>query len=405
MSLKTVACLSKTDLAGKRVLVRADFNVPLDSQGNIRDDTRILATIPTIQDLIKKGAQVILCSHLGRPQGQVKERLSLFRVAKHLSSLLGMDVIWCEDCLAEQVSDKLEKMAPGQVMLLENLRFYSQEEENDPDFAYALAQNADLYVFEAFGSAHRAHASTVGISEYLHPVVAGYLVNQEVSYLQKFRENSDSKVAAIIGGSKLYSKMSAIEPLLDVCDVILLGGGLIYTFYQGRGWNVGSSSVAFDYLEWAIYLEQLAQEKGVELLLPIDVVVTESLTSGANYQTVSPDSIGDGWIGVDIGQQSVKMFEKALSDCQRVFWNGTMGICRFSQYSSGTVALAKHLAFLTQNHKTTTIISGGNLVAAIKEIGLSQQMSYISTGGTATLKFLSGQKMPALVALDREHKV
>ncbi len=399
MSKKTVANLSEADVAGKRVLVRADFNVPLDDSGKITDDTRIRAALPTIQDLIGKGGKVILCSHMGRPKGQVKEELRLTPVAKRLSELLGQDVIKCDDCIGDEVATTVNQMENGQVVLLENLRFHSEEEKNDPEFAKKLAANADLYVNDAFGTAHRAHASTEGVTHYLKPSVAGYLIEKELNYLQKAIENPQRPLAAIIGGSKVSSKIGVIETLLEKCDKLLIGGGMIFTFYKARGLNVGKSLVEDDKLELAKSLEAKAKEKGVEFLLPTDVVVADNFAPDANSQTVSIENIPDGWMGLDIGPDSVKVFQEALADCQTVIWNGPMGVFEFDKFAVGTEAIARSLADLTKKG-ATTIIGGGDSVAAVEKVGVADQMSHISTGGGASLELLEGKQLPGIVALD-----
>ncbi|MFM8299790.1 MAG: phosphoglycerate kinase, partial [Microcystis aeruginosa] len=323
MPKKTVANLTEADLAGKRVLVRVDFNVPMDkATGAISDDTRIRAALPTIEDLIKKGAKVILCSHMGRPDGQVKENLRLTPVAKRLSELLGQEVIMCPDSIGEGVTAAISQMSNGQVALLENLRFHGEEEANDPDFAKKLAANADLYVNDAFGTAHRAHASTEGVTHYLSPSVAGYLIEKELNYLQAAIETPQRPLAAIIGGSKVSSKIGVIETLLEKCDKLLIGGGMIFTFYKARGLSVGKSLVEEDKLELAKSLEAKAKEKGVEFLLPTDVVLADKFDKDANSQIVNVENIPDGWMGLDIGPESVKVFQKALSNCKSVLWNG-----------------------------------------------------------------------------------
>ena len=399
MSKKTVANLSAADLGGKRVLVRADFNVPLDDSGNITDDTRIRAALPTIQDLIKKGAKVILCSHMGRPKGQVKENLRLTPVAKRLSELLGQEVIMCDDCVGDSVAAAIGKMESGQVALLENLRFHAEEEKNDSEFAKQLAANADLYVNDAFGTAHRAHASTEGVTHYLSPSVAGYLIEKELNYLQNAIENPQRPLASIIGGSKVSSKIGVIETLLEKCDKLLIGGGMIFTFYKARGLSVGKSLVEEDKLELAKSLEAKAKEKGVDLLLPTDVVVADNFAADANSKTVSVESIPDGWMGLDIGPDSVKTFQKALSDCKAILWNGPMGVFEFDKFAVGTEAIARSLAELTEKG-ATTIIGGGDSVAAVEKVGVAAQMSHISTGGGASLELLEGKELPGIVALN-----
>jgi phosphoglycerate kinase len=399
VSKKTVANLSEADLSGKRVFVRVDFNVPLDENLQITDDTRIRAALPTIQDLIKKGAKVILASHFGRPKGQVNEKMRLTPAAKRLSELLGQEVIMCDDCIGDGVAAKIEGMSNGQVAMLENVRFYAQEEANDSEFAKKLAANADLYVNDAFGTAHRAHASTEGVTHYLSPSVAGYLIEKELNYLQNAIENPQRPLAAIIGGSKVSSKIGVIETLLEKCDKLLIGGGMIFTFYKARGLNVGKSLVEEDKLELAKSLEAKAKEKGVALLLPTDVVVADNFAADANSQTVSIENIPDGWMGLDIGPDSVKFFQEALADCKTVIWNGPMGVFEFDKFAVGTEAIAHSLAELT-GQGVTTIIGGGDSVAAVEKVGVAEKMSHISTGGGASLELLEGKELPGIVALD-----
>ena len=399
MAKKSVASLTAADVSGKRVLVRADFNVPLDKQGNITDDTRIRAALPTIQDLTGKGAKVVLASHFGRPKGKVVDDMRLTPVAKRLSELLGQDVVKCDDCIGDQVAAAVNGLQNGQVALLENVRFYAGEEANDPDFTKQLAANADLYVNDAFGTAHRAHASTAGVTQYLSPAVAGYLIEKELQYLQAAIENPQKPLAAIIGGSKVSSKIGVIETLLDKVDKLLIGGGMIFTFYQARGLSVGKSLVEEDKLELAKSLEVKAKEKGVELLLPTDVVVADNFAADANAQTVSVEAIPDGWMGLDIGPDAVKVFQDALKQCKSVIWNGPMGVFEFDQFAVGTEAIARTLADLT-GQGVTTIIGGGDSVAAVEKVGVAEKMSHISTGGGASLELLEGKELPGISALD-----
>jgi phosphoglycerate kinase len=399
VSKKTVANLTQADLSGKRVLVRVDFNVPLDENGNITDDTRIRAALPTIQDLIKKGAKVILCSHMGRPKGKVNESMRLTQTAKRLSELLGQNVVMCDDCIGDSVAAAVNGLQNGQVAMLENLRFYAEEEANDPEFAKKLAANADLYVNDAFGTAHRAHASTEGVTHYLSPNVAGYLIEKELTYLQNAIEEPKRPLAAIIGGSKVSSKIGVIETLLEKCDKLLIGGGMIFTFYKARGLNVGKSLVEEDKLELAKSLEAKAKEKGVDFLLPTDVVVADKFAADAEAQIVSIDNIPDGWMGLDIGPDAVATFQKALSECQSVIWNGPMGVFEFDKFAAGTDAISHSLAELTSKG-VTTIIGGGDSVAAVEKVGVADRMSHISTGGGASLELLEGKELPGIVALD-----
>ena len=397
MSKKTVASLSKADLEGKKVLVRADFNVPLGDGGSITDDTRIRAALPTIKELTGKGAKVILCSHMGRPKGEVKEELRLTPVAKRLSELLGQEVAKCNDCIGDEVAATVAGMSNGQVILLENLRFHKEETTNDPEFAKALAANADLYVNEAFGTAHRAHASTEGVTKFLSPSVAGFLIEKELEFLQNAVDNPKRPLAAIIGGSKVSSKIGVIETLLEKCDKLLIGGGMIFTFYQARGLSVGKSLVEEDKLELAKSLEAKAKELGVSLLLPTDVIVADNFAPDANAKTVSIEEIPDGWMGLDIGPDSVKVFQDALADCNAVIWNGPMGVFEFDKFAAGTEAIANTLA---GKPEAITIIGGGDSVAAVEKVGVAEKMSHISTGGGASLELLEGKTLPGIVALD-----
>jgi phosphoglycerate kinase len=396
---KTINDLSSADLQGKRVLVRADFNVPLDEQGNITDDTRIRAALPTINALTSKGAKVILCSHFGRPKNGPEDKYRLTPVGTRLSELLGKPVVKTNDCIGDEATAAVNAMQPGDVVLLENVRFYKEEEKNDPAFAEKLASVADLYVNDAFGTAHRAHASTEGVTKYLKPSVAGLLIEKELEYLQSAIENPKRPLAAIVGGSKVSSKIGVIETLLDKVDKLLIGGGMVFTFYKARGLAVGKSLVEEDKLELAKALEAKAKEKGVDLLLPTDVVVADNFSPDANTQTVSVDSIPDGWMGLDIGPDSVKTFQAALEQCKSVIWNGPMGVFEMDKFAKGTEAIAHTLAELTPKG-TSTIIGGGDSVAAVEKVGLADQMSHISTGGGASLELLEGKELPGIAALD-----
>ncbi len=398
MAKKSINSLSAADVQGKKVFVRADFNVPVDADRKITDDTRIRAALPTIQALTAQGAKVILASHFGRPKG-VDDALRLDPVAARLSELLGKTVIKTNDCIGEEVATAAAAMQDGDVMLLENVRFYPEEEQNDPEFAKKLASVADLYVNDAFGTAHRAHASTEGVTKFLSPAVAGLLVEKELQFLQEAIENPQRPLAAIVGGSKVSSKIGVIETLLDKVDKLFIGGGMIFTFYKARGLNVGSSLVEEDKLELAKALEIKAKEKGVQLLLPTDVVLADKFAADANTQTVSVEAIPDGWMGLDIGPDSVKTFQAALSDCKSVIWNGPMGVFEMAKFAAGTEAIATTLSQLTPKG-CTTIIGGGDSVAAVEKVGLADQMSHISTGGGASLELLEGKVLPGIAALN-----
>jgi phosphoglycerate kinase len=398
VSKKSLASLSAADISGKRALVRVDFNVPVDDKGNITDDTRIRAALPTIQDLTQKGAKVILTSHFGRPKG-VDEKLRLTPVAKRLAELLGQEVIKTDDCIGDDVAAKVAALDNGQVLLLENVRFYKEEEKNDREFARKLAANADFYVNDAFGTAHRAHASTEGVTEFLSPSVAGYLVEKELQYLQSAIEEPKRPLAAIIGGSKVSSKIGVIETLLEKCDKLIIGGGMIFTFYKARGLSVGKSLVEEDKLELAKSLEAKAKERGVALLLPTDIVSADKFAPDANATTVSIENIPADGMGLDIGPDSVKVFQAALADCKTVIWNGPMGVFEFDKFAAGTEAIAHTLAEIGKTG-AITIIGGGDSVAAVEKVGLADQMSHISTGGGASLELLEGKVLPGIAALD-----
>jgi phosphoglycerate kinase len=396
---KTLASLTADELQGKRALVRVDFNVPVDDQQKITDDTRIRAALQTIQDLIDKGAKVILASHFGRPKGKVVDSMRLTPVAERLSELLGRKVIKTSTTVGPEVEAQVGVMQNGQVVLLENVRFQAEEEANDAAFAKQLAALADVFINDAFGAAHRAHASTAGITDYVPMSVAGYLMEKELQYLQAAIENPQRPLAAIIGGSKVSSKIGVIESLLDKCDKLIIGGGMIFTFFKAQGLNVGSSLVEEDKLDLARELMAKAKEKGVEFLLPEDVVVADKFAADANSKVVSINEIPDGWMGLDIGPESVQQFQAALADCKSVIWNGPMGVFEFDKFAVGTEAIAKTMADLTSKG-VTTIIGGGDSVAAVEKAGLASRMSHISTGGGASLELLEGKILPGVAALN-----
>ena len=399
MSKRSLSSLSATDLRGKRVLVRVDFNVPINDQGVITDDTRIRAALPTIKDLMSKGGKVILSAHFGRPKGQVNEKMRLTPVSVRLSELLGQPVTKTESCIGDDAEAKVNAMNDSDVLLLENVRFFSQEENNEPEFAQKLASLAEIYVNDAFGAAHRAHASTQGVTKFLSPNVAGHLMEKELQYLQGAINDPKRPLAAIVGGSKVSSKIGVLEALLDKCDKVLIGGGMIFTFYKARGLSVGKSLVEEDKLALAKELEAKAKDKGVELLLPSDVLLADDFAPNANSQVSDINSIPEGWTGLDIGPSSIKVFQEALSTCKTVIWNGPMGVFEFDKFAQGTNAIATTLAELSGSG-CCTIIGGGDSVAAVEKAGLADQMSHISTGGGASLELLEGKVLPGVSALD-----
>ena len=399
MAKRSLAKLNSGDLSGKRVLVRVDFNVPLNDAGAITDDTRIRAALPTIHDLIGKGAKVILAAHFGRPKGPVNDKMRLTPVAARLSELLSKPVTKTDSCIGPDAEAKVNAMANGDVVLLENVRFFAEEEKNDPAFAEKLAGLADVYVNDAFGAAHRAHASTQGVTKFLKPSVAGFLMEKELQYLQGAVDEPKRPLAAIVGGSKVSSKIGVLEALIDKCDKVLIGGGMIFTFYKARGLAVGKSLVEEDKLELAKELEAKAKAKGVELLLPTDVLLADNFAPDANSQVADVTAIPDGWMGLDIGPDAIKVFQAALADCKTVIWNGPMGVFEFDKFAAGTNAIATTLAEIG-GKGCCTIIGGGDSVAAVEKAGLAEKMSHISTGGGASLELLEGKVLPGVAALD-----
>ncbi|CAI5507874.1 unnamed protein product [Closterium sp. Naga37s-1] len=397
MSKKSVSSLTEADLKGKRVLVRADLNVPLAGD-KITDDTRIRAAIPTIKHLTEKGAKVLLTTHLGRPKG-VTEKYRLTPLVPRLSELLGQEVKKVDDCIGEAVEKAVAELEEGQVVLLENVRFHPEEEKNVADFAQKLAANADLYVNDAFGTAHRAHASTEGVTKFLKPSVAGFLLQKELDYLVGAIAEPKRPLVAIVGGSKVSTKIGVLESLLNKCDALLLGGGMIFTFYKAEGKSVGASLVEEDKVELAGSLIKKASEKGVQLLLPTDVKIANKFANDAETQVVSADAIPDGWMGLDIGPDSISAFSKVINDAKTIIWNGPMGVFEFKNFAKGTNDIAYRLADATEKG-ATTIIGGGDSVAAVEKAGLADKMSHISTGGGASLELLEGKVLPGVAALD-----
>jgi phosphoglycerate kinase len=381
-------------VGGKRVLVRVDFNVPLDPiDGVITDDTRIRAELPTIKYLMDNRARVILCSHLGRPKGGI-EGLSLAPIAQRLSQLLGQAVGMADDCIGSEVEQKVAALPEGEVLMLENLRFHSEEEKNSPDFAQALARLAEVFVNDAFGTSHRAHASTVGITQYL-PSVAGFLIEKELEIMDNALNNPARPFAALIGGAKVSDKIGVLENMLDKVDSLLIAGGMGSTFLKSLTYNMGQSLVEEAKLGLAQQLTDKAAKKGVHLLLPTDVVIANSFDSKAKSRTVSITDVPSGWYVMDIGPKTIELFEAKLHKCKTVIWNGPVGVFEFSKFRKGTNAIATALASL----EATTIIGGGSTAEAVEEMGLVQKMTHVSTGGGASLKFLEGKPLPGVAAL------
>ena len=387
------------DVKGKRVLLRADLNVPLDPEtGEIGDDTRVLAILPTINYLVDNKAKLILCSHFGRPEGKVVDELRLAPVGERLSQTLGLPVQIAKDCIGPDVEEAVGRLKEGDILLLENLRFHPEEEQNDPGFAQALARLADVYVNDAFGTAHRAHASTAGVASYL-PAVAGLLMERELEFMSKALDEPERPVAAIIGGAKISDKIGVLEHLMERVDSLLIAGGMGSTFLKALKYGVGQSAVEENKLGLAQWLVEKAAERGVHLLLPADVVVAERFASDARSKVVSITDVPSGWYVMDIGPRTIELFEAKVRKCKTIIWNGPVGVFEFPKFAKGTEALAYLLAGLD----ATTIIGGGSTAEAVQELGLVDKMTHVSTGGGASLKILEGKTLPGVaVLLDKE---
>ena len=396
MNKKTVKDI---DVNGKKVLVRCDFNVPIDSEtGKITDNRRIRAALPTIQYLLDHNAKVILCSHLGRPKGEFNLKYSLKPVAEELSKLLNKDVKLAKDVIGESAKELTSNMKEGDIVLLENVRFHKEEEQNDPEYSKALASMAERYVNDAFGTAHRAHSSTTGVADYL-PAVSGFLIEKELEFLGGALENPKHPFVAILGGAKVSDKIGVIENLLDKVDTLIIGGGMAYTFYKAQGHHIGTSICEEDKLDLAKSILEKAQEKGVKLLLPVDNHVSSEYSNNGEEKMVDSTEIPDGFMGLDIGPKTIEKFEEAVKDAKTVVWNGPLGVCEFDKFATGTKAVATMLSKLD----AITIIGGGDSAAAIEKLGLADKMTHISTGGGASLEFLEGKTLPGIACLqDKE---
>ncbi len=391
MNKKTVKDI---DLKDKKVLVRCDFNVPMDENKNITDNRRIVAALPTIKYLLEQNCKVVLCSHLGRPKGEFKKEYSLKPVAKELSRLLGKEVIMAEDVIGEDAKNKANNLKNGEVLLLENVRFHREETDNDPEFAKELASFGEVFVNDAFGTAHRAHASTEGVARYL-PAVSGFLIEKELKFLGEALENPERPFVAILGGSKVSDKIGVIENLLEKVDTLIIGGGMAYTFFRAQGYTVGNSLCEEDKCDLALEIMEKAKEKNVKFLLPIDNKVGREFKPDTESMTVKSTEIPDGWEGLDIGEETIKLYKEELKNAKTIVWNGPLGVFEFDQFAIGTNEIAKALGDID----ATKIIGGGDSAAAVEKAGLAEKMTHISTGGGASLEFLEGKKLPGIEAL------
>ncbi len=382
------------DVKGKKVLVRCDFNVKMED-GVITSDKRIVASLPTIQYLIKQGAKVILCSHLGRPKGQVDPQFSMAPVAARLSELLGQEVKMAKDVVGESAKALAADLKDGEVMLLENVRFEPGETKNDPELSKKFASLAEIFVNDAFGSAHRAHASTAGVADYL-PAVCGYLIQKEINFIGGALEDPKRPLVAILGGAKVSDKIGVINNLIEKCDTIIIGGGMAYTFFRAMGNNIGTSICEEDRIEDAKNMMAKAREKGVNLLLPVDNIIGREYDKNTTHMRIYSDSIPDGWMGLDIGPTTTELFSKSIEGAGTVIWNGPMGVSEWENFANGTIGVAKAVA----NSGSISIIGGGDSAAAVQKLGFADKMSHISTGGGASLEYLEGKELPGIACLN-----
>jgi len=394
MNKKTVRDI---DVKGKKVLVRCDFNVPQDENGIITDNRRIVSALDTIKYLLENNAKVILCSHLGRPKGEFKKEFSLAPIAAELSKLLGKEVKLAKDVIGEDAQALVNNIAEGEAILLENVRFHREETDNEPEFAKKLASFAEVFVNDAFGTAHRAHASTAGVADYL-PAVSGFLIEKELNFMGDVLNNPERPFMAILGGRKVSDKIGVIEALLEKVDTLMIGGAMAYTFFKAMGYEVGNSICELDKLDLAKELMEKAKQKGVKLMLPVDTRIGREFKADTESKVVSYTEIPDGWEGFDIGDETIKMYVEELSKAKTVVWNGPVGLFEFDQFAVGTNSLAKALG----DSEAVTIIGGGDSAAAIEKLGISDKFSHISTGGGASLEFLEGKKLPGIECLENK---
>jgi len=392
--------IDQIKFTGKKALIRVDFNVPLDENGNVTDDNRLTAAIPTIKKILTDGGAVILMSHLGRPKNGPNEKDSLKHVIPALSDLLGQQVEFADDCIGDQAAEKAKALSSGEVLLLENLRFYKEEEKGDKDFAKKLASLGDVYVNDAFGTAHRAHASTAIVAEFFPDAkYFGYVMANELANAEKILNDAEKPFTAIMGGSKVSDKIELIEKLLDKVDNLIIGGGMAYTFAKANGGNIGTSLVELDKLDLALSLIQKAKDKGVNLLLPLDNVTADDFSNNANTGVAKTGQIPDGWMGLDIGPETIKTFTEVVEESKTILWNGPMGVFEMEKFLVGTKAIAEAVVKATQNG-AFSLIGGGDSAAAVSKFNLTKQVSYVSTGGGALLEYMEGKELPGVKAIN-----
>ena len=392
--------INDVPLKGKRVLVRVDFNVPMKN-GEVTDDTRISESLPTIKKILADGGKAILMSHLGRPKGKRNMEFTLQPVAKRVAKLLGKDVQCAPDCVGAETLAMVNALPNGGCLLLENLRFHAEEEANDPGFAKQLAELGDIYVNDAFGSAHRAHASTEGVTHFIQPALAGYLMSKEIEYLGKAVGNPVRPYVAILGGAKISGKIDVIQNLMTKVDTLIIGGGMMFTFYKAQGLEIGNSLLEADKVDLAKEILDKASKSKVKLLLPVDCVIADKFDNNANRKTVPVNQITPGWSGLDIGPETLRLFKEELIRAKTVVWNGPMGVFEMENFAAGTIAVAKMLAEITKTG-SITIVGGGDSAAAITKAGLAKEVSHVSTGGGASLEFLEGKVLPGVAALTKK---
>jgi len=394
MSMMNKKTIEDIDVAGKKVIVRVDFNVPLDANGKITDDKRIVVALPTIKYLVEKGAKTILVSHLGRPKDGFEDKFSMKPTAVRLSELLGKEVVLAKDVIGEDAKTKAAALKNGEVLMLENVRFHKEEEKNDPAFAKELASLAEIFVNDAFGTAHRAHASTAGLANYL-PAVCGFLIQKEIDFMGKALSNPDRPFVAILGGAKVSDKIAVIENLLDKVDSLIIGGGMAYTFLKSMGYNIGTSICEDEKLDLAKDILAKAKAKGVNLLLPSENVIAKEFKNDTEIKTVPSSQMPDGWMGMDIGTQTIATFSKVIKEAKTIIWNGPMGVFEFPNFATGTKEVAKAVA----ESSAISIVGGGDSAAAVEQMGYADKITHISTGGGASLEFLEGKMLPGIDVL------